>query len=210
MSINNISSRYSKLTQAVLILLGLFSFTITVAIAGTSHDTNIQGSNLVSDTLTWVDAKNNVNITSATNTESSSSFKEVKKSGLMGTGGVGFMVGKTQNSLDTDATSTTHTDSVIASNAGDVKLTAGQTLTVEGSDVLAANNATLVADDVNITNVTNSYQQSNEQRSKSSGLSVSLGGTIGNAVNGIINTVNQANFAGVFNATCRQQKVAYN
>ena len=186
------------------------NFTGDKVLIGAGHDANISGSNLVSDSLTWVDAKNNINITSAENTESESLYKKVKQSGLMGTGGVGFMVGSNKNSLDTDATSTTHTASLIASNAGDVKLTACQTLTVDGSDVLAANNATLVADDVNITNVTNSYQQSNEQHSKSSGLSVSLGGTIGNAVNGIINTVNQANFAGVFNATCRQQKVAYN
>ncbi|WP_189493968.1 hemagglutinin repeat-containing protein, partial [Formosimonas limnophila] len=162
---------------------------------GAGNNVNIQGSNVVSDTLTWVDAKNDINITAAENTDTNNQFFEVKKSGLMGTGGIGFMVGKTQNSLATDATATTHTGSLIASNAGDVKLSAGNTLNIVGSDVLAANNATLVADDVNIINETNRYTQTTEEKSKSSGLSVSLSGTVGNAANTIYGVVKQANDA---------------
>jgi filamentous hemagglutinin len=171
------------------------NFTGNQVLVGAGNDVNIQGSNLVSDTLTWVDAKNNLNITAAENTQSTSSFKEVKKSGLMGTGGVGVMVGKTKNSLATDTTATTYTGSLIASNAGDVKLTAVNTLNIEGSDVLAANNATLVANNINIINTTDSYTQKSEQKAKSSGLTVALAGTVGDAANAAVSTVNQASAA---------------
>jgi filamentous hemagglutinin len=39
----------------------------------------------------------------ATNTHSESHFSETKKSGLMGTGGVGFTVGQKMNSTDMDS-----------------------------------------------------------------------------------------------------------
>jgi filamentous hemagglutinin len=108
---------------------------------------------------------------------------------------IGISAGKSKNSLSTDTTATTHTGSLIASNAGDVKLTAGNTLNIEGSDVLAANNATLVANNINIINTTDSYTQKSEQKAKSSGLTVALAGTVGDAANAAVSTVNQASAA---------------
>ena len=86
-------------------------------------------------------------------------------------------MGKTKHSLATDTTATTH--SLIASNAGDVKFTAGNTLNIDGSDVPAANNVTLIANNINIIHTTDSYTQQSEQKAKSSGLTVALAGAVG-------------------------------
>ena len=158
-------------------------------------DLNIIGSNVVSDNLTQLTAQNNLNILSAQNTSTQTQFEETKKSGLMGTGGIGFMVGKTQNSTDTDNTNITHTGSMVASNQGDVRISAGNTLNVKGSDIQAHDDLSAIAQTINITAETNRYTQATEQKSKSSGLTVSLSGTIGNAANGVIAAVQQGNSA---------------
>lgn len=88
---------------------------------GAGNDVNITGSNVVSETQTWIDAKNNININAATNTESVTTYQAVKKSGLMGTGGIGVTIGSAKNTLGTTSSATTHTGSVIAANGGDVK-----------------------------------------------------------------------------------------
>ena len=158
-------------------------------------DLNIIGSNVVSDNLTQLTAQNNLNILSAQNTSTQTQFEETKKSGLMGTGGFGFMIGKTQNSTDSDNTNITHTASMIASNQGDVRISAGDTLNVKGSDIQAHDDLSATAQTINITAETDHYTQATEQKSKSSGLTVNLGGTIGNAANGVIVAVQQGNSA---------------
>ena len=162
---------------------------------GAGNDVNITGSNVVSETQTWIDAKNDININAATNTESVTTYQAVKKSGLMGTGGIGFTIGSAKNTLGTTSSATTHTGSLIAANGGDVKLTSGNTLNIVGSDVIAAHDVTGIANNINISNVTDSYVNTTEQTAKSSGLTLSLSGTIGDALNGIVSTVQQSNAA---------------
>ncbi|EED9465128.1 hypothetical protein AA481_005274, partial [Salmonella enterica subsp. enterica] len=53
----------------------------------------VKGSSVVGDNSVALSAGNNVDIVAATNTDSSWRFKETKKSGLMGTGGIGITVG---------------------------------------------------------------------------------------------------------------------
>ena len=92
-------------------------------------------------------------------------------------------------------TNVTHTGSMVASNQGDVRISAGDTLNVKGSDIQAHDDLSAIAQTINITAETNRYTQATEQKSKSSGLTVSLSGTIGNAANGVIAAVQQGNSA---------------
>ena len=89
----------------------------------------------------------------------------------------------------------THTGSMVASNQGDVRISAGDTLNVKGSDIQAHDDLSAIAQTINITAETDHYTQATEQKSKSSGLTVNLGGTIGNAANGVIAAVQQGNSA---------------
>jgi filamentous hemagglutinin len=56
----------------------------------------VNGSSVVGDNTVALGAGNNVDIVAATNTDSSWRFKEEKKSGLMGTGGIGFSIGSSK------------------------------------------------------------------------------------------------------------------
>jgi filamentous hemagglutinin len=108
-----------------------------------------------------------------------SSFSETKKSGLMSGGGLSVTIGKQSQSLDRQNTRTTAAASTVGSIGGNVSLTAGQTYTQTGSDVLTpAGNIDISAQTVNITEARETGSQSSEQRFKQSGLTVGLGGGI--------------------------------
>lgn len=60
---------------------------------------NVRGSNIVSDELTQIQAKDNANIEGAQNQYNSQTNSVVKNSGLMSTGGIGFSLGKNRKLL---------------------------------------------------------------------------------------------------------------
>jgi filamentous hemagglutinin len=104
-----------------------------------------------------------------------SSFSETKKSGLMSGGGLSVTIGKQSQSLDRQNTRTTAAASTVGSIGGNVSLTAGQTYTQTGSDVLTpAGNIDISAQTVNITEARETGSQSSEQRFKQSGLTVAV------------------------------------
>ena len=59
-----------------------------------ANNINIRGSNIVSDELTQIQAKQNASITGAQNQDLNYSESSVKKSGLMSSGGIGFSIGE--------------------------------------------------------------------------------------------------------------------
>ncbi|ENN8378964.1 hemagglutinin repeat-containing protein, partial [Providencia rettgeri] len=69
------------------------------------------------------------------------------------------------------------------STAGNVTLTAGNTATIHGSDVIAAKDISVTGSDINITAAENTRTDATTTETKSSGLSVSLGGSVGSALN---------------------------
>ncbi|ENN8378985.1 hemagglutinin repeat-containing protein, partial [Providencia rettgeri] len=69
------------------------------------------------------------------------------------------------------------------STAGNVTLSAGNTATIHGSDVIAAKDIHVTASDINITAAENTRTDVTTTETKSSGLSVSLGGSVGSALN---------------------------
>ena len=72
-------------------------------------------------------AGNHVDVLAATSTDTSWRFKETKKSGLMGTGGIGFTIGSSKTTHDRREAGTTQSQSAstIGSTAGNVSITAG-------------------------------------------------------------------------------------
>ena len=102
------------------------NFTGAQVIVSAGHDANIAGSNVISDDLTVIAAKNNVNIVASEDTSITNRFVEKTKSGLMGSGGIGFTVGKKMNSTDTDSTTVTQNGSTVGSLQGNTVITAGE------------------------------------------------------------------------------------
>ncbi|WP_275991100.1 hemagglutinin repeat-containing protein [Stenotrophomonas maltophilia] len=122
-------------------------------------------------------AGNNVLITAAEDHHSSESNESKKKSGVTGGFGngvasVGYSSAK--NSSTRAEQSTTQVGSVIASRDGNVLINAGNTLTIEASDVAAGENLTLVGKDIALLARQDTTDNQSSQASKSSGFSVGV------------------------------------
>ncbi|MFZ1874793.1 MAG: hemagglutinin repeat-containing protein, partial [Chania sp.] len=155
-------------------------------------DINVQGSSIVATDDISLTAKNNITVDTAENQYQSSAASQSKKSGLSGTGGIGFSYG-TQSLKTTDTeNSISHTGSTIGSTQGNVTLNAGNALTVKGSDLLAGKDISLTGKEVNILAVENQSSQSHSVEQKQSGLTLALSGAAGGAVNTAVSTAQQA------------------
>ncbi len=147
------------------------------------QDVNVKGSNVLADAALQLSAGRDVNILAAEEKQRSSYFEETKKSGLMGSGGIGFTIGKRQQSLDQQGTQTTAAASTVGSLGGNVSIVAGQKYTQIGSDVLAPKgDIDILAKKVDITEAQESATSRTEQKMKQSGLTIALKG-------GIIDTI---------------------
>ncbi|MBC9007115.1 hemagglutinin repeat-containing protein, partial [Micromonospora aurantiaca (nom. illeg.)] len=137
-------------------------------------------------------AGRNVVIDGATETFEESHSTSSKKSGLLGTGGIGFTIGST--SLQNTSTSTTESSkaSTIGSVLGSVDIQAGKDLSIKGSDVIAGKDIHLIGQNVNIIAAENNNKSEQTSKSKSGGSTLALSGTVGSAVNTAYQTAKQA------------------
>ncbi|WP_272539035.1 hemagglutinin repeat-containing protein, partial [Providencia sp. PROV197] len=156
------------------------------------NDVNIQGSNVLGTNDVAVNAGNQLNVTTSDEALHETHMSKTKKSGLMSTGGLGLTVGSTSQKVTTDSDSNLKKGSVIGSSAGDVTLEAGGSANIHGSDVIAAKDINITGSDVNITAAENSRTDITTVESKSSGLTVSLGGTAGSMLDGMAQTAKSA------------------
>jgi filamentous hemagglutinin len=138
-------------------------------------DLTVQGSSVLADQNVNLNAGCNISITAAQNTQSQTDYRQETKSGLMSSGGIGFTIGKQQQSLDQQGQSTTAAQSTIGAINGNVTITAGQTFTQTGSDLLTPKgDVSITAKAVNITEARETGSQSTEQKFKQSGLTVAI------------------------------------
>ncbi|WP_261239971.1 MULTISPECIES: hemagglutinin repeat-containing protein [unclassified Pseudomonas] len=163
----------------------------TVAIRA-GQDIGVSGSSIVSTNDTSLLAGGNVQIESATETFEQSHASSKKKSGLLSSGGIGFTLGST--SLENTSTSKTESGkaSTIGSVLGNVSIEAGKDLSVKGSEVIAGKDITLVGQSVEIVAAENHNTSEQTSKSKSSGLTLALSGTVGSAIDTAYRTTKQA------------------
>ncbi|CAI8694524.1 hypothetical protein EMIT0111MI5_250002 [Burkholderia sp. IT-111MI5] len=91
----------------------------------------------------------------------------------------------TQKKNDTDhASSVTNNASTIGSLNGDLTIKAGDTLHVTGSDLIAGKNLTGTAANVVIDSATDTSNKTHSETTSSSGVTLGLSGSIGDAING--------------------------
>ncbi|MGD9424029.1 hemagglutinin repeat-containing protein [Pantoea sp. NSTU24] len=165
---------------------------VTVA-AG--NDLRVQGSQIAGTNDVVLQAGNDLSITGATERNSELHLSQEKKSGLSGTGGIGFSYG-TQSLKTTDTTETlTNQGSTVGSVNGNVSLTAGNRLDISGSDLVAGKNLALDGREVSITAAENQSSQTHKVEQKTSGLTLALSGTVGSALNTATQTVQEAKSA---------------
>ncbi|MBC0856770.1 hemagglutinin repeat-containing protein, partial [Pantoea stewartii] len=152
------------------------------------NDLLVKGSQVVGDGNVALDAGNNVSIAAATNTDSTWRFSETKKSGLMGTGGIGFSIGSSKSLQEMRDKGTTQSQSIstVGSTKGSVSVIAGRQLQVNGADLVAGGSMALQGDSVAITpgHDLRTHDERTEQRT--SGLTLALSGAVADAVNSAV------------------------
>ena len=148
----------------------------------------VQGSAVVGDNTVALGAGNNVDIVAATNTDSSWRFKETKKSGLMGTGGIGITVGSSKSTHDLREAGTTQSESfsTVGSTGGNVVIAAGNQAHIGGADLIAGKDMSLSGSSVIIDPGHDKRTRDEAFEQKKSGLTLALSGTVGSAINNAV------------------------
>lgn len=154
----------------------------------------LQGSAVVAEGDVQLHAGNNIDITAATNTDTAWRFKEEKKSGLTGTGGIGFSIGssKTTHELREAGTTQSQSASTTGSTGGSVVISAGKQAHIGGSDVVAGRDIRITGDSVVIDPGHDTRTVDEKFEQKSSGLTVVLSGSAGGAVNNTVSAAQKA------------------
>ncbi|MCT9978147.1 hemagglutinin repeat-containing protein, partial [Acinetobacter sp. I-MWF] len=157
-----------------------------------ANNINIRGSEVVSDELTQIQAKENVSITGAENKYLDYSESSVKKSGLMSSGGIGFSVGQKKELTEQQNTQSTNTGSAVGSLNGNTNIIAGKTYQQTGSTVSSQqSDVNILAQQVNIEAAkeqsTSDYKHEMEQK----GLTLAVNVPIVTAVQSVMDSTKQ-------------------
>ncbi|WP_414713430.1 hemagglutinin repeat-containing protein [Siccibacter turicensis] len=154
----------------------------------------VKGSSVVGDGDVALSAGKNVDIVAATNSDTNWQFKEKKKSGLMGSGGIGFSIGTSKSRHELREKGTTQSDSVstVGSTSGNVTITSGGQTRIAGSDVIAGKDMTVKGDNVVIEPGHDKRTRTETFEQKTAGLTLALSGSVGSMVNGAATAVQAA------------------
>ena len=140
-----------------------------------AKDAELQAANVIADGNANVSATRNLTLSSAENYARLDHYKEVKKSGIFSSGGLGFTIGTQRMKTDHDREATTQQGTNIAALGGNVSLTAGETAHLTSANVLAGKEASVTAKETTIDGRENVYRESYTKEVKTSGLTVSFG-----------------------------------
>ena len=162
----------------------------TVSLQG-GKDISLTGSAAASTKETTLSAGRNISIHAAEETNKEIHKKQVKKSGLIGSG-LGFTIGSEKKKDAYDTEETMQRGSTVGSVKGNVTITAGQTASVRASDIIAGKDTLITGRNVDIESKDNIYRGKEEHEYKKSGLTVSLGGAVITAKDNIIRPIKNA------------------
>ncbi len=147
----------------------------TVQIAA-GNDLLSQGAQVASTGDVVLAAGNNLTLDTVQNTHSEEHEKTVKKSGLYGGGGFSVALGATKKTDGLDVTEVTNTGSLVGSTDGAVTMTAGNKVSITGSDVLSATSTTIVGKEVTIAAAENTVDTVQTSKQQSAGITLGLTG----------------------------------
>lgn len=146
-------------------------------VVGANNDVTLTSSNIVSTAETSVLAGHNVVTDAASEHTLSTASKDVKKSGIMGAG-MGIMIGKKQSKDNYYIDETTHKATTLGSTDGKVTVQAGDTVHLTTTNAVGKNGVVILGQDIILDGKDDLYKQEERHERKSSGLTVSLGGSV--------------------------------
>ncbi|WP_208951254.1 hemagglutinin repeat-containing protein, partial [Rahnella sp. ChDrAdgB13] len=158
------------------------------------NNLTVKGSSVAGDGQMDLAAGNNVDIVAATDEQSSYRLNEKKKSGLMGTGGIGFTLGESssRHEMNEEGTTQSQSASTVGSTGGNVSIVAGGQAHISGSDVIAGKDLSISGDSVIIDPGHDKRSRDESFEQKTSGLTVALSGAAGSAINSAVTTASAA------------------
>ena len=151
-------------------------------VVGANNDVTLTSSNVVSTAGTSVLAGHDVITDAAAEHTLSTASKDVKKSGIMGAG-MGIMIGKKQSKDNYYIDETTHKSTTLGATDGEVTVQAGDTVHLTTTDIIADKGIKLSGQDIVLDGKEDHYLSKESHEYKSSGLTVSLGGSVASAIN---------------------------
>ena len=155
-------------------------------------DMHLTAATVVGDTAVTLRAGGNLTATSAEQYDHEASMISVKKSGLMGSG-LGIMIGTQQTKDTAMGEGITQVGTVIGSGQGLATVEAGTHIHLTSSDVIGAKGIHIEGNSVTLDGKNNITRERYEHEASSSGLSISLGGSVASAATTAVNYLQQAN-----------------
>ncbi len=139
------------------------------------NDLTVRGSDVVSDGLTLLTAGNDVNVTAAQSSYHYSEFHQTKKSGLMGSGGIGFTIGSKKDAADSGSRTLVNHGSTVGSLTGDTVISAAQNYRQTGSTVSSPEGDVLIrARNIDIEAAQDTYATDYQHTFEQKGLTVAV------------------------------------
>ena len=161
------------------------------------HDLNIVGSDIVSEQKAQLHAGHNAQLTTAQSYYNDRESHQMKKSGLMGTGGIGFTIGSQQDQFTQTSQVVQQVGSTAGSLNGDALITAGNQYSQIGSTVSTPKGRiTVDAAKINIADAKNIQIGESEYVHQQKGLTIALSTPITNLAQQGIDTAKNAKQVG--------------
>ena len=161
------------------------------------HDLNVVGSDIVSEQKAQLHAGHNAQLTTAQSYYNDRESHQTKKSGLMGTGGIGFTIGSKQDQFTQTSQVVQQVGSTAGSLNGDALITAGNQYSQIGSTVSTPKGRiTVDAAKINITDAKNIQIGESEYVHQQKGLTIALSTPITDLAQQAIDTAKNAKQVG--------------
>ena len=138
-------------------------------------NTTIKGSSIVGIHDVTMTSGKDTTIESTEEKEQHTYDKQVKKSGLMGSG-LGFTIGKEKRNDQYQEADTLQKASTVGSLQGNVTINANKDIHVDASNIMAGKDISMTGENVTITSKDNVYHSDEKHEYKKSGLTVSATG----------------------------------
>ena len=139
-------------------------------------NTNMTGSQVIGTHDVAISSGKDTSISSAEEYERHDYAKQVKKSGLLSGGGLGFTIGTEKRKDQYSDADLLQKASTVGSTSGNVSIESGNKVEIGASAVLAGKDISITGENVQISSKDNVYHSVEKHEYKKSGLTVSVGG----------------------------------
>lgn len=148
-----------------------------------NHDVSLTGANVLGTKDVNITAGHDVRTDSGEERQRDDIYEHSKKTGLM-SAGIGFTIGSKKVTDTLDGKYTNQVETLIGAAKGKVAIHANKAAHLTGASILAGTDATVQAPDMVLDGKHNTADIKQTHEVKTSGLTVSLGGSIASALNG--------------------------